>query len=59
MEERTVRDLGTGAAPLRPDVRPDSPRLGLGWSTIAQKVLLFATDLDLASREGPCQEERS
>jgi hypothetical protein len=34
-------------------VCPDDPRLGLGWSAMAQRVLFFEADLDLIFREGP------
>ena len=40
-------------------VRLDSPRLGLGWFAMAQRVFFFAVDLDLTSWEGPNGEERS
>jgi hypothetical protein len=45
-EARTVHDLGAGAVPsLRTS----------GQLVMAQRVVFFAADLDLASREGPCQ----
>jgi hypothetical protein len=54
MEARTVR----GLAQERPlCICPDGPRLGLGRSTMAQRVIFFVVDLDLASREGPRRGE--
>jgi hypothetical protein len=34
-------------------LRPDGPRLGLECSAVAQRVVFFEADLDLASRKGP------
>jgi hypothetical protein len=53
---RTVRDLAQERLLLC--VHPDGSRLGLEQSAMAQRVF-FAADLDLASREGPVEEERS
>jgi hypothetical protein len=53
-EARTVRDLAQER--LLFCVRLYGPRLGLGWSVMAQMVF-FAADLDLASREGPRRGE--
>jgi hypothetical protein len=51
VEARTVHDLAQER--LLICVRPYDLCLGLGWFTMAHKVVFFATDLDLASQEGP------
>jgi hypothetical protein len=57
-EAQTVHGTGPDGPPLAQErlllcVHLNGPRLGLGRSTMAQRVFFFVADLDLTSREGP------